>query len=413
MTLAFVSDLVLRYSLSRRQQRFTRIVAWVSMLGMVLGVTSLITVMSVMNGFSSELHSRILAVIPHAKIHSTSGQLSEWESLAEKVLAAPTVVAVAPYIEDTVLFQAWGRHRGARLSGIDLNAQRYVNSVDQYIVRGDWQALETQRFSVALGSSLARILGVTVGDEVEVILPRLTVTPLGIFPRVKRLLVVAEFEVGADPDANQSYVSLDTARRLLGRDQVDGLQLKFDDLFAASKISAALANELPAKLTVTDWRSSQGSLFAAIQMEKITVGLLLLSVVAVAAFNIVSTLTMAVTEKRTDIAVLRVLGASSRSILVIFIGYGMLLGILGVALGAIMGVTLALYISDLAIWIEQLLGVSLFDPTVYYIGRLPSVLIWADVFTTVCAALVLSFLATLYPAWRAANISPVEVLNHG
>ncbi len=411
--MSFVSDLVFRYSLSRRQQRFTRVVAWVSMLGMVLGVTSLITVMSVMNGFSSELHSRILAVIPHLKIQANTGQLEAWETLTDQVLTYPSVVAVAPYIEDTVLLQAWGRHRGTKLTGIDLNAQRDVNAVDQYVVRGDWQALETQRFSIALGSTLARILGVTVGDEVEVTLPRLTVTPLGIFPRVKRLVVVAEFEVGADPDANQSYVSLDTARRLLGRGQVDGLQLKLNDLFKAPEITAALADVLPADLTIVDWRSSQGSLFAAVQMEKVTVGLLLLSVVAVAAFNIVSTLTMSVAEKRTDIAVLRVLGASSRSILLVFVGYGMVLGILGVTLGALLGVTLALYISDLATWVEHLVGISLFDPAVYYIGRLPSVLVWTDVVITVCAALALSFVATLYPAWRAAHISPVEVLNHG
>lgn len=411
--MSFVSDLVLRYSLSRRQQAFTRIVAWVSMLGMVLGVASLITVMSVMNGFSAELHSRILAVIPHGKIHPQQGQMSDWPSLATQVLAQPHIVGVAPYIEDTVLFQAWGRHRGARMTGIDLSAQPAVNTVDQHIVRGNWDALAEQRFSVALGSTLARILGVTVGDEVEVLLPRLTVTPLGIFPRVKRLVVVAEFEVGADPDASQSYVSLDTARRLLGRGEVDGLQIKVDELFAAPEITAALKQALPADLIVTDWRSSQGSLFTAVQMEKITVGLLLLSVVAVAAFNIVSTLTMSVTEKRTDIAVLRVLGASSRSILLVFIGYGMLLGVMGVVLGAMLGVTLALHISEFATLVEQITGVSLFDPTVYYIGRLPSVLIWSDVFITVAAGLVLSFVATLYPAWRAAQISPVEVLNHG
>jgi lipoprotein-releasing system permease protein len=299
------------------------------------------------------------------------------------------------------------------MTGIDLSAQPAVNTVDQHIVRGNWDALAEQRFSVALGSTLARILGVTVGDEVEVLLPRLTVTPLGIFPRVKRLVVVAEFEVGADPDASQSYVSLDTARRLLGRGEVDGLQIKVDELFAAPEITAALKQALPADLIVTDWRSSQGSLFTAVQMEKITGGLLLLSVVAVAAFNIVSTLTMSVTEKRTDIAVLRVLGASSRSILLVFIGYGMLLGVMGVVLGAILGVTLALHISEFATLVEQITGVSLFDPTVYYIGRLPSVLIWSDVFITVAAGLVLSFVATLYPAWRAAQISPVEVLNHG
>ncbi|EED36797.1 transport protein of outer membrane lipoproteins (ABC superfamily, membrane) [Luminiphilus syltensis NOR5-1B] len=411
--MTFVSDIALRYGLSRRQQRFTRVVALVSTFGMVLGVASLITVMSIMNGFSDELHNRILAVVPHGKLTASSGVLTDWPELKRKIMRQPGIKAVAPYIDETVLMQAWGQSRGSIMKGIDLEAERDINQLHTHIVSGSLNAIEERRFTVALGQSLARLLGVSVGDSVIVTVPSLTVTPLGLFPRIKRLEVVAEFEVGAEPDASHSYVSLETAQRLLGVEGVQGLQLRTDNLMAAPQIIDALGSQLPSTIALSDWRDTQGSLFTAVQMEKVTVALLLLSVIAVAAFNIVSTLTMSVTEKRSDIAVMRVLGARSSSILGIFIGYGMLLGVIGVTLGAALGVLLSINVSDLAVWIEQVAGVTLFDPTVYYIGRLPARLLWDDVIATVIVALLLSLLSTLYPAWRASRISPVEVLNRG
>ena len=412
--LSLLFDIVVRYSLRGRRAGFSRLVARASMLGMVLGVTSLITVMSIMNGFAGELYGRLLALVPHLEVHDTRGQITDWRALAADIQASDTaIIGVAPAISDTVLLEAWGRQRPARVTGIDLSAQRSVSDLHQQIVSGDVAELESQRFSVAIGSTLSRLLGVGVGDKLQVTLPTLSVTPLGVFPRSATLTVVALFEVGADLDAQQVWVSLDTATRLFARTGVDYLQVELSDPERLDRSSETLKTQLMPIYRVTDWREGRGSLVAAVAMEKVTVAILLLAVIAVAAFNIVSTLTMSVTDKQRDIALLRVLGLPASAIMLVFLGHGLLLGGLGIGLGALLGITLATQISSLAAFIEQLLGVSLFDPRVYYIGRLPSELVWQDVAFTVVAALILSVLATLYPAWRAAQIQPVEALNDG
>lgn len=383
------------------------------MLGMVLGVASLITVMSVMNGFANELETRILGLVPHVKLARRQGSLDNWQGLLSAMDGPLAPLGVAPYVEDQVLMAGWGRQRGVQVTGIDVTAQRGVNNLHEHIVDGTLDELTATPFSVVLGAGLARMLGVAVGDEVVVTLPTLSVTPLGVFPRTKRLRVVALFRVGADLDTRQAYVGLNTAQRLFTRSGVDGVQLRFPDVATAEAAAQRLTAQLPADWQVEDWRSSQGSLFAAVRMEKFTVALLLLAVIAVAAFNIVSTLTMAVTEKRRDIAMLGVMGMSPSNILTVFMAQGLLLGGVGVLLGLVVGIALALNISDIVIWFEQLVGKPVFDPRVYYIGRLPSVLAWSDVVVTGVLALLLSLFATAYPAWRAAQIHPVEVLNHG
>lgn len=410
--MSFTRDIILRYSFSGRQSGFTRLVARASMLGMVLGVASLITVMSVMNGFAAELNSRILALVAHVTVRAEQGGFTDWQAQLDKFLKHDAVRGGAPFIEDTVLFEAWSRQRGVRLTGIDLSAQRSVNALDRRIVRGDLGTLETRRFTVAIGTTLAQMLGVGVGDRIEVTLPTLSITPMGVFPRTRQLEVVAEFEVGSDLDATQAYVSLESARRLFARSGVDGLQLKLEAPEAVEEMVPQLRAQLPGNLVLTDWRESQGSLFTAVKMEKITVGLLLMAVIAVAAFNIVSTLTMSVTEKAGDIAVLRVMGLSAGAVMLIFMGHGLALGGVGIVVGGVVGVLLALNVSELAAWFEQVSGSYLFDPQVYYIGRLPSVLQWQDVLVTLAVALLLSTLASVYPAWRAARIQPVEALNH-
>lgn len=406
-------DIVVRYSFRGQRAGFSRLVARASMLGMVLGVASLITVMSVMNGFAGELHGRILSLVPHAVMTIDPSVIKNSEPVIEHIRAASGVTGIAPVMNESTLLQAWGRQRAAQMQGIDVDAQRDVSELHQHIVAGSLDALDAQAFSVALGSGLARLLGVRVGDSVEVVLPVLSVTPLGVFPRTRRLQVVAEFQVGADLDTRQAYVSMATAQRLFARQSPDGWQLQFADRGQAERAIRDLRKRLPQGVQLTDWRQSQGSLFTAVQMEKITVAVLLLAVVAVAAFNIVSTLTMSVTEKQRDIAVLRVLGLTAGEILMIFVGHGLLMGLVGIAIGTLLGVALALNISELAYWLESLSGSRLFDPSVYYIGRLPSVLEWGDVVVTVAAAIALSLGATLYPAWRASIIQPVEALNHG
>ena len=405
-----IFDLIRRYTFSGQQQRFTRFVAIASMLGMVLGVASLITVLSVMNGFSRELHSRILAVVAHAYVTPAVGQMQDWQQLAREISGDAGVVAAVPYIDDTVLMRAGGRTRGVHLSGVAIAAQSSVNPIDQHMVAGEWLALDASDFTVVLGRSLARSLGVGVGDRVEVVMPTMSVTPMGVFPRRRSLRVVGEFQVGAEPDTRQAFVSLDTARRLTGRQQVDGLQLRLSDMMGADAIAQRLRKRLGEGFVVDSWSDTQGSLFAAVRMEKTTVAVLLLSVVAVAAFNIVSTLTMSVTEKRSDIAVLQVLGLGSGAVLALFMGYGMTLGLVGIVVGGIVGVALALHINTLVGALERLMNFQLFDPTVYYIGALPSELHWGDVVVTLLSALVLTLLATLYPALRASRIPAAEVL---
>lgn len=410
--MSLTADFILRYSFGRGQKRFTRIVAWASMLGMVLGVASLIIVLSVMNGFSAELHQRILSVVPHIEIESNDATREEVHALVPNLTRVAGVSGAAPFQRETVLLQSLGRHRGAQMNALPLAGLANVSGVVAATTRGDFQDLERAPFTVALGSTLARLLGVTVGDDVEVLLPRVSVTPLGIYPRTRRLRVVAEFEVGADPDARQAFVSLDTARRLTGQTRYDGIQVQLDDLWQVSTVVTTLDAQLEPGWTLRDWRQTQGALFEAVRMEKLTVGLLLLTVIAVAAFNIVSTLTMSVTEKRSDIAVLRVMGLPAIRVLAIFMGHGLLLGLVGIVIGAVIGIAVATHVTELALLLEQWLGVRLFDPAVYYIGVLPSDLQWPDVLFTIAIALLLSGLAALYPAWRAAHIEPAEVLNH-
>ncbi len=391
------------------------------MLGMVLGVASLITVLSVMNGFAGELRDRILSLVPHIVVSSSQGSLPDWRQLSVDLQKEPSIFSVAPFIEDVALLQSWSQRVGSQVTGIDLNAQRGVSDLHKRIIAGDLARLESEPFTIALGRSLAGQLRVTTGDIIEVVLPTLSVTPLGVFPRVRKLVVVAEFEVGSGIDGIQSYVSLKTAARLFTKDGVDGLQIDVGNPDRVAKVVPLLRKKFRDvqrqdanfHLIVEDWRDSQGSLFAAVKMEKIMVGILLLAVIAVAAFNIVSTLTMSVTEKARDIAVLRVMGFTSRGVMGLFLGHGLLIGLVGITVGALVGVCLALWVSDIATTIERLIGAQLFDPSVYYIGRLPSELHWGDVVITVCLALLLSVMATVYPAWRASRISPVEVLNNG
>ena len=403
----------LRYSFSRKRNRFTAVIALVSMLGMTLGVTSLITVLSVMNGFAGELRGRILSLVPHGYIEHTDGSMGDWQVLLKQVQSYPDVLAASPYISDKVILGGRNGLRGAVLTAIDPVLEAEVSQIANAISLGSFSSLGESKFNVVLGAGLARALGVALGDTVEVTVPRLTVTPLGIFPRSKRLTVSGLFEVGAQPDSYQAYVSLWAGQKLLGKaGEVDGLQVKTSMLFSAPETMRALGASLPGAFSVSNWSQTQGSLFRAVKMEKIMVSLLLLSVVAVAAFNIVSTLVMSVAEKRSDIAVLRTMGAQAKDIMALFIAHGLGLAAVGVGAGAILGIGLALNISEITVFMENLLGVKLFDPAVYFISELPSDLKWQDVVAVVSVSLLLSLLATLYPAWRASQVAPAEVLRY-
>jgi lipoprotein-releasing system permease protein len=336
-------------------------------------------------------------------------------ALSELLTAAnrqPAVVAATPFHQGTALLRHAGQSRGVQIVGAPESGLRDVIDLDSHITFGELQLLEQESFSVILGADLARLLRVRPGDNVDILLPRLTVSPIGVFPKSRSLRVVGTFAVGAPPDAQVAYVGEATARKLLGPAGTRGIQLRLSDRELVSPVSAAIRPRVEASTKIRDWRSSQGSLFAAIKMEKITVGILLTSVILVAAFNLISTLTMSVTEKRGDIAILQVLGLPAKKLLMLFLGHGLLLSLLGISLGAFAGVALATTISDLSLWVEQAFGLVLFDPAVYYIGGLPSTLLWGDVAAVVAVAFVLSLLASVYPAWRAAQVPPAEVLNY-
>lgn len=378
---------------------------------MALGVASLITVLSVMNGFGGELRGRILALVPHAYLQFEQSAEVPSPVLQKQLLALNDVEGVAPYTRETVLFSGAFRHQGAVLFGIDSEQQGEVTALDEFLLVGSLASLE-EPFSVILGSTLARNLGVVPGDSVRVVLPQLTTTPLGVFPRSRMLSVVGLFEVGAQQDGSRAYTSMASAARLLRNRGQSGLQLRTNDLMQAPALGETVAPLVQGMATYRPWSETQGSLFRAIKMEKLTVSILLLSVVLVAAFNVVSTLVMAVTEKRRDIAVLRTMGATPGEISRIFITQGLSLSLLGVLLGTVLGVFLALNIADVVDFFERLAGARIFDPQVYFISRLPSKLLLTDVLAVVGAAALLSLCAVAYPAWRASRIAPAEVLRY-
>ncbi|MEE4659605.1 MAG: lipoprotein-releasing ABC transporter permease subunit [Halieaceae bacterium] len=400
----------LRYGFSRQDNRFIGVVSMVSLVGMALGVASLITVLSVMNGFAAELRGRILSLVPHVQVESAL-PIEDWAALRSRLLQQPGVTAAAPYIHSKGLLTAAGEVRGTAIAAIDPQAEAELSDLAGFMRLGSFASLDRERYGIVLGALQARALGVGVGDRVDLTIPRLTVTPLGSFPRSKRFTVVGVFEVGAQLDGQQAYIALEAGQRLFALgDAVSGLRVELDDLYAAPERAAALQDVLGTDFRVRDWGQSQGNLFAAIRMEKTMMTVLLMSVVAVAAFNIISTLTMAVTEKRADIAVLRTLGASARSVMAIFMSQGLVLAGVGIAAGAAVGVLLSLNISAVTLAMEQLTGTKLFSPDVYFISDLPAVLQWADVLRVALLALILSVLATLVPAWRASRIAPAEVL---
>ena len=402
----------LRYVRAKRRNHFISFISLTSMLGLMLGVAVLILVLSVMNGFDHELRTRVLGMVPHTKIESPGG-LTGWQSLAERLVERERVIGAAPYVEQQGMFSVGGRNEGAMVNGIDPAWESRVSIVDEHMRQGRLDDLEAGEWNVVLGSILARRLGVGVGDRVTLLVPEASITPAGVFPRLKRFTVSGIFSVGADLDAALAYAHIEDMQTLarLG-DAVGGLRLELDDLFAAGSETRAIINELGAGYRGLDWTYSHGNLFQAIQMEKRMIALLLTVIIAVAAFNIVSTLVMVVTDKRADIAILRTIGATPRSIMGIFIVQGLAIGVIGILVGVTLGVLLALTVSDLIGWVESTLGIHFLDAGVYFISELPSRLIWSDVRNIVAAAFILTFLSTLYPAWRAARVQPAEVLRY-
>ena len=403
----------LRYTAAKRNNHFISFISLVSMLGLMLGVAALIVVLSVMNGFDRELKSRILGMVPHATITGYEEPIADWQGVAEKAAEDGRVVAAAPFIQAQGMLTNAAQVRGVLVQGIDPEVEKTVSIVANHMLNGEWEALQPGEFGIVLGDLLARYLGVRVGDKVTLVLPEASISVAGVTPRLKRFTVVGLFSVGTELDSTLAYVHIDDAARLKRiSGGVEGVRLAYHDLFDAPVAARELAQALQGYFLVSDWTRTHGNLFQAIQMEKKMIGLLLFLIVFVAAFNIVSTLVMVVTDKKSDIAILRTLGATPGVIMRIFMVQGVVIGVIGTLLGTLLGVVLALTVTDLVSWIERALGVEFLSADVYFISYLPSQLNGGDVVVISSAALAISFLATLYPAWRASRTQPAEALRY-
>jgi len=404
----------LRYTRAKRRNHFISFISMISMLGIALGVAALIVVLSVMNGFQTELRGRILAVVSHVQISGANGEMADWQHVAEQSAQQPGVLGAAPFVQAQGMLSFGQAVRGAIVRGIVPDLEDKVADFRTHMKEGRLETLTADSFNIVLGSELARALGVFVGDKVTVIAPQGVVTPAGVIPRLKTFTVTGIFEVGMfEYDSGLALIEMADAQRLYRMDdRVSGVRLKLDDLFKAPLIARQLAARLDTAAFISDWTRSHANFFRAVQIEKNMMFIFLSLIVAVAAVNIVSTLVMAVTDKQADIAILRTLGASPGSVMAIFMVQGALIGFIGLGLGVAGGVVLALNVDVVVPFIEQLLGTQFMSKEVYYISNLPSELQWRDVITITSVSFVLSLVATIYPSWRASRVNPAEALRY-
>jgi lipoprotein-releasing system permease protein len=408
----------LRYTRAQPREgvgnRFISFIALISMLGLALGVAALIVVLSVMNGFQKELRERILGVVSHIQVSGGSGELEDWGKTLQGVARHPRVKAAAPYVQAQGMLSFDGQVRGMMVRGILPEAEDKVADFARYMKAGKLDELRPGEFGMVLGSELARALRARKGDKITLLAPQGMVTPAAIMPRIKQFRVVGIFEAGMfEFDSGLALIHLEDAQKLYRmEDRVSGVRLKIDDLFAAPQIGRELMRYLDGDIWISDWTRSHANFFRAVEIEKRMMFLILLLIVAVAAFNIVSTLVMAVQDKRADIAILRTLGASPGSIMGIFVVQGTLIGVIGLLAGIGGGVALALNIDVVVPALERTLGLQFLAKDVYYISELPSDLHWSDVWTIGSVSFVLTLLATLYPSWRASRTQPAEALRY-
>lgn len=401
----------LRYLFSKRRERFVSFVSFFSIAAMALGVMALITVLSVMNGFDREIKTRILRILPHAVLERPGG-LREWSDLAQALSPIAGFRHAVPYIQGQGMLSHRGRVQGVSLQGINPEEPAFGEAIGPHMLGGELGDLKPRGYAVIIGRLLARNLDVDIGDELMLSLPDVLVTPAGVFPRTKQVWVSGIFETGAQVDTGVVILHMGDAARLLRMgDKVSGLRLFLDDPFDLRAVDA-ISKSLPEGVQLRTWREDMKVLFSAIKMEKTVVALLLSAVIGIAAFNIIASLVLMVSEKRSDIAVLRSLGADASEISAIFRIQGSVTGLMGVGLGVLAGCLLALHIGDVLSFLETSLGFVLFDPELYFISELPSLLLWQDVVLIAGLGLLLSMLATWYPARRAGMVPPADVLRY-
>ncbi len=407
----------LRYNRSTNKQRFLSLLSWVSLLGMILGVAALIIVLSVMNGFQAELRDRMLALIAHGQIEGNAEQpFGEWQQLGKKLEEFPGIIAVAPLVGGDVMISSGRVLRAVELQGVDIIEEQKIAQIHDRIVVGDLADFSTKRFPIILGRALANSMGVGVGETIAVVLPKMNITPIGARPRIKQFKVVALFEVGAEMDSTHAYIPLKDAQRLYAiGNQVHALRYLTRDVLTSESITADLqryVNQLQSGLRVAPWTEKRLQLFSAVKMEKIMVMFMLSMIIAVASFNLISVLSMMVSEKRGEIAVLRMMGFSQWSVMIVFLTQGLSLALVGLMLGGVIGIITALNLTVIIHFLENLFGFYLFDPNVFYISGLPSTLMWQDVVYVFILSVVFSILFTVYPAYRASRVQAVEALQY-
>ena len=405
----------LRYTRAKRRNHFISFISLISLLGITLGMTALITVMSVMNGFQKEVRTRILGVASHVQVSGIDGTLTNWPQVAHETTNHPQVESAAPYVGAQGMVSVGQVVRGVMVRGILPALEDKVADLNRMMVSGSLDALVPGEFGIVVGTELARTLGVSRGDKIVLISPQGQVTPAGILPRLKQFTVTGIFEAGHfEYDSSLVLIHIVDAQKLyrMEDDQVSGVRLKLRDLFLAPQVVRELVPLISQDTHITDWTRQHANYFRAIQIEKRMLSLILALIIAVAAFNIVSTLVMAVTDKQPDIAILRTLGASPRSIMKIFIVQGTLIGVLGTLLGVVGGVLLAYNVSDVIALVERLFSVQFLSREVYYISEIPSDPQMADIVTVATVSFLLTLLATIYPSYRASKVNPAEALRY-
>lgn len=403
----------LRYTKAERKNGFISFISFISMIGLTLGVAVLITVLSVMNGFDREMKSRILGMVSQANVISYD-ILPDWRELSKQIEQQDkNVVATAPFIQLQGMLTAHGQVSGIVLSGVEPEYEKKVSVVNDYMVSGSFDDLQAGEFGIVLGDSKAAEMGVRLGEKVTIVLPEASPSPAGVIPRFKRFTLVGTFRINNEIDGLMGFVAMKDAGAMLRLpDGAQGIRLKLNNIFKAPQSALNAQNIDSQRLMASDWTHTHGNLFSAVQMEKAMIGLLLFLIVIVAAFNIVSSLIMLVTDKKSDIAILKTFGASPKLIMQVFVVQGMIIGVIGTVVGTVLGVILALSVNDILVFVSKLFGVSLFNTSVYPVDYLPSQIQVADVALIVVASFLLSFLMTVYPALKASKIQPAQTLRY-
>lgn len=405
----------LRYTRAKRRNHFISFIAMFSMIGIALGVAVLITVLSVMNGFDKEIRERVFSMVPAITVGSVTGYVSNWKSLQKDMAGFPKVIASAPFATGEILINYSGSVQASLLTGILPDEEKSITQLGNKMVQGKLANLQSGSFGIVLGEDLANALHANMGDKVTVVTPQVSMSPAGVIPRFKRFTVVGIFRAGSGFgfDRGMVFIHLQDAQKLLALgDNVTGLHLAVEDAYHSPLLARHMMSQLSPMATVTTWADQFGEFFRAVQMEKTMMFLILLLIVAVAAFNLVSTLVMVVNEKNSDIAILRTFGATPGMIMRIFIVQGGLIGVFGTLLGVVGGILLASNVTEIVNMIEQVFHVQFLSANVYFVNYLPSVIQWSDVMKIGLASLLLSLSATVYPAWRAAKLDPVEALRY-